>query len=102
MRSSARELATRGNDRECLALREQAVPKEGDAFLARLCVRNVVLLMAEGLYRTCSLGMRLPYDKSSLRLSAKELATRGDTGNASPFATGLPPKRATHSSPGYA
>jgi hypothetical protein len=36
-------------------------PKEGDAFLVRVRMRDVLLLMGEGLYTDCSFGMRRPY-----------------------------------------
>jgi hypothetical protein len=61
IRPSATGLALRGNGRECLALREKATTKQGDAFLARAHMPDVVLPMVDGSYRTCTLGMRLPY-----------------------------------------
>jgi hypothetical protein len=36
-------------------------PKEGDAFLVRVRMRAIALLMGEGLYTNCSFGMRRPY-----------------------------------------
>jgi len=54
--------ATRSHDWECLALWDKS-PKEGDAFLARLRTRDVLLLMKDGPYSTCALGMRHPYSQ---------------------------------------
>jgi hypothetical protein len=54
--------ATRNSCRECLTLREKpASRKEGDAFLARLRMRDILLLMEDGPYSACALGMRHPY-----------------------------------------
>jgi len=36
-------------------------PKEGDAFLVRVRMWDIALLMGEGLYTNCSFGMRRPY-----------------------------------------
>lgn len=55
MRPPARERATRSNGRECLALREQAACKEGDAFLPKTRIREAVLLMQGGPYGVCVL-----------------------------------------------
>jgi hypothetical protein len=49
MRSSAKALATRGGDGECLALWRNVTAEEGDAFLARLRRWDVLLLMEGGL-----------------------------------------------------
>jgi hypothetical protein len=64
MRPSAGEPAIRGNGWECLALREMAATEEGDAFLASMRPWDVVLLMEDGPYRTCFLGMRRPYGQA--------------------------------------
>jgi hypothetical protein len=55
----------RGSDRECLALREQALTKEGDAFLGRMRMPDVVLLMEDGPPGTCALGMHRPYGRTA-------------------------------------
>jgi hypothetical protein len=61
MRLSARALATRGNDRECLVLGKKAVNRrEGDAFLARLRMWDVVFLMEDGPWRASFLRNASP------------------------------------------
>jgi hypothetical protein len=65
IRPSAGGRAMRSNGRECLTLREKpAFRKEADAFLARLRVQDVLLLVEDGPYSTRALGMRQPYEQA--------------------------------------
>jgi hypothetical protein len=58
--------ATRNSYRECLTLRERpASGKEDDAFLARLRMQGIWLLMEDGPYSTRALGMRHPYRQAA-------------------------------------
>jgi len=65
MGPSAKLRATRNSYRECLTLREKpASSKEGDALLARLRMRSILLLMEDGPYSTCAVGVRHPYGQA--------------------------------------
>ena len=63
MRPSARQRITGSDARECLAPLEttRRPPQEGDAFLVRVRMCDVMLLMAGGLYTRCFFGMHRPY-----------------------------------------
>jgi len=61
MRPSAGQRTARSDDRECLAPGTRLSPKEGDAFLVRVRVWDIALLMGESLCTNCSFGMRRPY-----------------------------------------
>ena len=97
MRSSANQLATRCDDGECLALWENVTIKEGDAFLASMRMRDVPLLMGEGLYTNCSFGMHHLYSQAALGRCAFCFWRRGGTPCAERWITGSStPMRLSH------
>jgi len=73
IRPSARERAIGRNVRECLSLWEQAIAKEGDAFLVRMRVPDAVLLMEDGPYGTWFFGMHRPNGRVTPWPRAREL-----------------------------
>ena len=54
----------------------KAASKEGDAFLARLRMWDVLLLMEDGPYSTRALGMRHPYEQA-VRDGARSIDVQG-------------------------